>query len=784
MTGRRRWRVAVAVVATVPLAAAQVTTTGRPAAAADGGSVIGFGASGVAELADGALAPGGGRVVPLAVRDDNNGGLLVRADVETDTASIGGLLVRVLADGRLDGAFGAGGVVALPEAPTGVAPLLDGRYLVARPGGWARLGANGAADASFRAPVPVAAIQDLVPLPDGRTLVVGTNQLVAVDVNGAVDPGFSASAALALAAVVQIGAVGVADDGRVMVGSYLAGGADECRVVGLDGHGQLDAGYGIGGAAVPQAEGAPMLDCVLTIGSDGTAAAAWFDSSGLSGVVSVLGPTGAPAWTRLDRSRTVVGDGLLAFDGAGRLVEASMDPDGGTSTVRRMNTDGSDDLAFGTAGVATVSGARHLVNPVLTIPGTGGVVLAGDANDAGTGAHVGIWLASLQAAAGIGPEAPLRSTTAFVPLPPMRLLDTRVGLGAPAAKPGVGGIVDLQVAGAAGIPADAAAVVLNVTATDAGGPGFVTVWPSGGRLPLVSNLNLERAGQTVANLVTVSLGAGGKVSMFTLSPSHLLADVAGYYRHASSATSGRFVPAPSPTRLLDTRVGLGAPAVLPGAGAVVDLQVTGAGPVPASGVSAVVLNLTGVDATATGFVTAWPSGTPRPLASNLNLAAHDVRANLVVVPVGANGRVSLYTQAGTHLLADVTGWFTDATAPDAVDGLFVPIAPRRMLDTRLLPGAALGAGGILARRVGATSVVPPGLAGAVVANVTVTESAAPGYVTAWPGGTTRPLASNLNVVKGQTVANLTMVGLGGEAMALYTQSPAHLIVDVSGWFVL
>jgi len=201
-------------------------------------------------------------------------------------------------------------------------------------------------------------------------------------------------------------------------------------------------------------------------------------------------------------------------------------------------------------------------------------------------------------------------------------------------------------------------------------------------------------------------------------------------------------------------------------------------------VSAVVLNLTGVDAPATGYVTAWPTGTTRPLASNLNLAAKDVRANLVVVPVGPGGGVSFFTQSGTHLLADVTGWFTDDSAPDAVDGLFVPIPPRRMLDTRVLPGAPLGAAGVVTRRIGGTTVVPPELAGAVVANVTITEPNAPGYVTAWPGGTGRPLASNLNVVKGQTVANLTMVGLGGEAMALFTQPSAHLIVDVSGWFVI
>ena len=58
----------------------------------------------------------------------------------------------------------------------------------------------------------------------------------------------------------------------------------------------------------------------------------------------------------------------------------------------------------------------------------------------------------------------------------------------------------------------------------------------------------------------------------------------------------------------------------PGVGATVSLQITGRGSVPASGVSAVALNVTATEAAAAGFVTVWPSGSPRPNASNLNRA--------------------------------------------------------------------------------------------------------------------------------------------------------------------
>jgi hypothetical protein len=121
-------------------------------------------------------------------------------------------------------------------------------------------------------------------------------------------------------------------------------------------------------------------------------------------------------------------------------------------------------------------------------------------------------------------------TGGVVPLSPQRLLDTRaesaVGYAGP--KPGVGATVELVVTGGS-VPADASSVVLNVTGTEASGPGFVTVWPCGSPRPTASNLNLV-AGATVANLVMAKVGAGGKVCLFTQSGTHLIADLAGYTR--------------------------------------------------------------------------------------------------------------------------------------------------------------------------------------------------------------------------------------------------------------
>jgi hypothetical protein len=191
--------------------------------------------------------------------------------------------------------------------------------------------------------------------------------------------------------------------------------------------------------------------------------------------------------------------------------------------------------------------------------------------------------------------------------------------------------------------------VLNVTATEATVAGFVTVWPCGEPRPTASNLNLA-PGVTAPNLVIAKLGAGGRVCLFTQQGGNLIADIAGY----QPVASGYF--AFTPTRLLDTRVGIGAPAVPPSAGQVVTLQVGGLAGVPPD-VRTVVLNVTATDVRSAGFVTVWPCSSPRPTASNLNLPAGDTRPNLVLARVGDLGTVCLYALQPMALIADLAGYY-------------------------------------------------------------------------------------------------------------------------------
>ena len=118
-----------------------------------------------------------------------------------------------------------------------------------------------------------------------------------------------------------------------------------------------------------------------------------------------------------------------------------------------------------------------------------------------------------------------------------------------------------------------------------------------------------------------------------------------------------FNPLP-PTRILDTRSGPG-PTGKVGPDGTITVDVTGLGGVPATGVSAVVLNTTVTEPTSASFLTVFPSDSSMPLASNLNFSAGQTVPNLVIVRVGADGNVKVYNKLGSvHVIFDVAGWYT------------------------------------------------------------------------------------------------------------------------------
>ncbi|WP_404391459.1 nidogen-like domain-containing protein [Humibacillus xanthopallidus] len=370
-------------------------------------------------------------------------------------------------------------------------------------------------------------------------------------------------------------------------------------------------------------------------------------------------------------------------------------------------------------------------------------------------------------------------------LNPARILDTRTGLGAPKQPVAAGTSIAVQVTGRGGVPATGvSAVVVNVTATRPTASGHVIAYPDNTTRPTTSNLNFV-AGQTIPNLVIVPVGSNGKIRLYNASGStDLLADVSGYVRAGTSTQPGT-VASLNPARILDTRTGLGAPKQPVAAGTSIAVQVTGRGGVPATGVSAVVVNVTATRPTASGHVIAYPDNTTRPTTSNLNFVAGQTIPNLVIVPVGSNGKIRLYNASGsTDLLADVSGYVRAGTSTQP--GTVASLNPARILDTRTGLGAPkqpVAAGTSIAVQVTGRGGVPATGVSAVVVNVTATRPTASGHVIAYPDNTTRPTTSNLNFVAGQTIPNLVIVPVGstGKIRLYNANGSTDLLADVSGY---
>ena len=362
--------------------------------------------------------------------------------------------------------------------------------------------------------------------------------------------------------------------------------------------------------------------------------------------------------------------------------------------------------------------------------------------------------------------------------------DTIDGADAGAGRVEAAATHEVLVAGRAGVPANAASVVLNVTAVDASAAGFATVWPCGVDRPLASNVNFER-GDTRPNSVIAKVGVDGKVCVFSSQAIDAVVDVAGYF-----PTTEGFTPLGAPGRLTDTRAGSatvdGADA---GSGAISgdgvhEVKVAGRAGVPA-GAASVVLNVTAVDAGGAGFATVYPCGVPRPLASNVNFVAGATVPNSVIARVGTEGKVCVYSSQKVDAVVDVAGYFP------GTDG-FLPLdEPRRVLDTRTgfatVDGVDAGGGAVAADAVHEVTVAGragvPGSAASVVLNVTAVDASAAGFATVFPCGVPRPLASNVNFVAGATVPNSVIAKVGADGkVCIYSSQKIDAVIDIAGYF--
>jgi hypothetical protein len=228
-----------------------------------------------------------------------------------------------------------------------------------------------------------------------------------------------------------------------------------------------------------------------------------------------------------------------------------------------------------------------------------------------------------------------------------------------------------------------------------------------------------------------------------------------------------------------------------------------------SDAQSVVLNVTDINGSAGTFLTVFPAGDAVPTASNLNVNVATNQANLAVVALGTAGQVSIYNSVGSiNVAVDVEGYFAAPTVTSAVPGLYHPIPPLRVCDTRAGTGtdcSGTSSDNLLAAYQWTKVVVsgcPPddlscsasvptnGTAAAVALNLTAVHGSAGTFLSVVPPNssdacpTGSPAFSNLNVNAGDNLANREMAPLGPhQDVCVYnSQGSINFILDVNGWF--
>ncbi len=392
----------------------------------------------------------------------------------------------------------------------------------------------------------------------------------------------------------------------------------------------------------------------------------------------------------------------------------------------------------------------------------------------------------------------------FYPLPrPIRLLDTRAGQigcdapGAPIAGQTERTQLARRVCNGVTIPNDAMAVTGNITTVNSGG-GFLTLFPSNAARPLAAGTNYA-ANEVVNNVFTVGLGADGAFKIFAFNTTDVVVDITGYYAPPGAANPGGlyFHPLPKPIRLLETRAGFtgcntpGAP-IQGGADTSQQARLTCDGVTIPAAAQAIVGNATTVSPAGPGFLTLFPANASRPLAASSNYGTNQVVNGPFTVGLSAAGEFNIFTQATTHLVVDVLGYYSaEASDLNGPGLLFNPLSkPVRLLETRpgqtgcFTPGAPLSANTeqLQIAHGSCQGETIPAAALVIVGNATVVNPQG-GYLTFWPSNAVKPLVATSNFNAGQVFNRHFIVGLGPDgALKMYSQLQTDLVVDVAGYF--
>ncbi len=383
----------------------------------------------------------------------------------------------------------------------------------------------------------------------------------------------------------------------------------------------------------------------------------------------------------------------------------------------------------------------------------------------------------------------------YVPVTATRICNTQSGTGTQCSGHtlGANGTLTVSVAGYASVPAIASSVWINLSVASPSASSNIIAYPTGLATPTGNTLNTT-AGAWMANLVQVPLGSNGQISIWNgLGTVDIVVDVEGYVSPTTGSSGGQMNLLQPNARICDTRTGNSTPCVGAGpfaSGSTYTIQATGQGGIPSTGVQAVVIDVTVLPGSSAGWAVVWPYGQSQPATSNISYLASSLITNRVMVPVGTNGKINIYTSAGgMNYVVDANGW-TSSAGPSQVGNVLQQQATHRACDTRTGSGYACAGQHLSA---GTTQVISLGGLGglpsaanvlAVALNVAVIPSNGMAGVTLWPDGTSQPSTTDMIVNSQWALANFdAVVGLSSLGkIDIVSGVAADVVIDVEGWY--
>ncbi|MEV6242459.1 hypothetical protein [Lentzea sp. NPDC051838] len=365
----------------------------------------------------------------------------------------------------------------------------------------------------------------------------------------------------------------------------------------------------------------------------------------------------------------------------------------------------------------------------------------------------------------------------YVPVPSSPVvLNTLTGIGATGER-GEASTTTFTVTGGAVPTTGVGSVVLRIGLLKPTEATWAVAWPAGQTRPGTTMISAG-VGEQISNVAVVEVGAQGKVSIYNASgKTHMVAEVQGYFTSAQGATGGGFVPV-AHTRVVDTRNGTGTTTGTIPAGGSRTVTLTG-GVIPA-GAAAAKVNLLVPGAPADGYLAAGPGTSVNRTVFNFEAGSTQSGA---VLALSTDGKVTIRNNGPDpiNLVVTAEGYFGKVSN----QGAGLRDLTKRLINTRTAGnGLPLAANATMDVQVGGiTGMATKGVAGAAV-NIVVTPEAA-GYLKAWPVGQTEPSVSMMDFKADVWRGNMIVLKPGTDGKIRIrngSSKPAHVIVDLQGWF--